>query len=105
MVTKGTCDYKYMTSDGSGTNERFKKKYKTLVGKNPPPIDNWEFMGAGQPATRIYSRQRNMPEQRWVNGKHTKYTYHETSPVVGIFCIVRPYSTGGTHIQHMLFLL
>ena len=101
VIENKTCDYKFMTSNKSGTYDRFKKKYKTLVGKDAPPIDSWEFK-RDQPATIVYPRYRTMPEQKWVNGKHTKYTYHETSPIVGIFIVVRPYSSGRTHSAHAI---
>lgn len=102
MVVKNTtCDYKFLTSTKAGTYDRLKKKYKILVGKNPPPIDSWEFKD-DQPATRIYDPQRNMPEQRWVGGKHNKFTYHETSPIVGIFIVVRPYKSGSMHSAHAI---
>ena len=101
VVENKTCDYKFLTSDRSGTYDRFKKKYKTLVGKNPPPIDSWEFKD-DQPATRTYDPRRNMPAQRWVAGKHNKFTYHETSPIVGIFIVVRPYKSGSMHSAHAI---
>ena len=106
MVTEHkTCDYKFMTSNKSGTYERFKKKYKLLTGKNPPPIDSWEFTGGatgGLPTTTTFLPKGGMPKQRWVFGKHENFVYHESTPIVGIFIVVRPYLPRNLHSAHAI---